>query len=374
MSDREPRIVVIGGGITGVFAAYFLTRLGAAATIIEHGGIGSQASGHNAGGLNPLHGPGIPGPMHELALRSLRLHLEHWENVRRLSGIDFQGRLVPRLHVALDDREASALAAREQLHNATDGFAARWLSSAELRKTEPRISPEAMGGLWTEGNVRVEPRRYTNAVAGAATALGARVVATEALGLRHRDGFVTGVVLSSGTVECDGVVIAPGPWCEKPRGWLGVDIPIEPLKGELLLVEVGDPAPEAEITWDRFGVYAGSGRQRWLGGTEDRAGFDLEPTPAARKRILDGIARLAPGLRPLRVVGQVAGLRPVTRDGRPIIGIPSAWRNVCLAGGAGRKGLLLAAGLGLAAAELLVGGSTQMSIAECAPERAGIQR
>jgi glycine oxidase len=374
MSTRKPHIAVIGGGITGVFAAYFLTRLGAAATIIERGEISSQASAHNAGGLNPLHGPGIPGPLHELAIRSLRLHLEQWEDVRRLSGVDFDSRFVPRLHVALDDRETTALAAREHLHNATEGLSARWLSRVELRKTEPRLSPEAVGGLWTEGNARVEPARYTNAVAGAAAALGAHMIVTEARGLRHRNGTVTGVVVSSGTVECDGVVIAPGPWCDQPRRWLGVDIPIEPLKGELLLVEIADRAPEAEITWDRFGVYGGSGRQRWLGGTEDRAGFDPQPTPGARQRILEGIARLAPGLHPRRVVDHVVGLRPVTLDGRPIVGIPDGWENVCLAGGAGRKGLLLAPSLGLAAAELLVEGSTRMPIAGCALGRAGIQR
>jgi glycine/D-amino acid oxidase-like deaminating enzyme len=374
MSERKPHIAVIGGGITGVFAAYFLVRLGAVATIIERVEIGSQASGHNAGGLNPHHGPGIPGPLHELALRSLRLHLEQWEDVRRLSGIDFDGRFVARLHVALDDRETTALAAREQLYNATKGLSARWLSRSELSKIQPRLSPEAVGGLWTDGNARVQPARYTNAVAGAAATLGARTIVTEARGLRHRNGAVTGVVVTSGTVACDGVVIAPGPWFEQPSRWLGADIPIEPLKGELLLVEIGDGALETEITWDRFGIYGGYGRQRWLGGTEDRAGFDLEPTPGARQRILDGIARLVPGLRPQRVLDHVVGLRPVALDGRPIVGIPHGWENVCVAGGAGRKGLLLASGLGLAAAELLVEGTTQMPIGECALGRAGIRR
>jgi glycine oxidase len=373
MPGEKPHIAVIGGGITGAFAAYFLARLGVAATIIERGEIGSQASGHNAGGLNPLHGPGIPGPLHELALRSLRLHLEHWEEVHHLSGIDFRGRLVSRLHVAMDDREATELAAREQLYDATEGLSARWLSRSELCRAESRLSPEAVGGLWTEGNARVEPARYTNAVAAAATALGARTIATEACGLRHHEGTVTGVIVSSGTVACDGVLIAPGPWCEQPSRWLATDIPIEPLKGELLLVEIDGGAPEAEITWEGFGIYGGCGRQRWLGGTEERAGFDPRPTPSARQRILEGIARIAPGLRPQRVVDQVAGLRPVTLDGRPIIGIPGGWENVCVAGGAGRKGMLLATGLGLAAAELLTGGDTKMPIAECALERPGIR-
>src|SRR3712207_8366784 len=46
--------------------------------------IGGQASGNNPGGLNPLYGAGIPGPMQALALDAFRLHLDHWNEVRRL--------------------------------------------------------------------------------------------------------------------------------------------------------------------------------------------------------------------------------------------------------------------------------------------------
>ena len=62
-----PRIVVVGGGIAGAFAAYFLAGDGYDVRLIERGGIGGQASGLNPGGLNPLHGTGIPGSMQALA-------------------------------------------------------------------------------------------------------------------------------------------------------------------------------------------------------------------------------------------------------------------------------------------------------------------
>jgi D-amino-acid dehydrogenase len=67
----------------------------------------------------------------------------------------------------------------------------------------------------------------------------------------------------------------------------------------------------------------------------------------------------------------VAGLRPVTPDGLPILGISARWENVCLATGAGRKGMLLGAALGLAASELVVGGTTGLPIAACDLGRPG---
>jgi len=65
-------------------------------------------------------------------------------------------------------------------------------------------------------------------------------------------------------------------------------------------------------------------------------------------------------------------LRPVTADGLPIVGIPSGWENVCVAAGGGRKGLLLGAGLGMAAAELLTAGATTVPIDQASLLRPGI--
>src|SRR4051794_32027031 len=112
---------VVGGGITGAFAAYFLARRGVEVTLIERDDFGAHASGNNPGGLNPLHGPGIPGPMKELAMAAFRLHLEHFAPPRR-----------PRLQLALDDADVSRLERGKQLYDGAPGFSARWLDPEEL--------------------------------------------------------------------------------------------------------------------------------------------------------------------------------------------------------------------------------------------------
>ena len=83
-------VVVVGGGIAGAFSAFFLARAGADVTLIEREEIAGQASGNNPGGLNPLYGPGIPGPLQALAPEAFGLHLEHWDEIRR-TGIEFDG-------------------------------------------------------------------------------------------------------------------------------------------------------------------------------------------------------------------------------------------------------------------------------------------
>src|SRR4051794_35712047 len=150
-------IAVVGGGITGAFAAYFLARRGVEVTLIERDEVGAHASGKNPGGLNPLHGPGIPGPMQELALEAFRLHLEHFSPPRR-----------PRLQLAVDTADLDRLERSKELYDTTPGFSARWLEREELAELEPGLDPTAGRGLLTEGNARVDALAYTRAVAEAA--------------------------------------------------------------------------------------------------------------------------------------------------------------------------------------------------------------
>jgi len=362
-------IVVVGGGITGAFTAYHLARIGIDATLVERGEIGGEASGANPGGLNPHHGPGIPGPMHELAQASFRLHLESWPAIRELSGIEFDPRRPPRVHLAADEAEAAGLRRAAAPYASAAGFAARWLERDEIASIEPRLGPRVVGGLLTEGNGKVDAASYVRAIAAAAARLGTRTLRSEVQGLIAAGRRVTGVRLDTGALDCDGVVIATGPWCAGPARWLDTAIPVEPLKGELLHVEPAGGPPAIDLAWRDGAIYADGARRAWLGGTEERAAFARAPSASARTAILERAERFLPGIAGARVLRQTAALRPATPDGVPIVGVPAGWENVCLAVGSGRKGMLLGAGVGLAAAEIAAGETPRLPIGQCSPER-----
>ena len=99
-------VVIIGGGVAGCATAHFLAEAGVKATIIEREGISSQASGFSAGGLNPLEGSCIPGPLSSLAMTSFKLHKELWGTLKQDTGIDFQSRIVSLTKVAFRGRTA----------------------------------------------------------------------------------------------------------------------------------------------------------------------------------------------------------------------------------------------------------------------------
>ena len=72
-------VVIIGGGAAGCAVAYYLGQAGVKATLIEREGIGMQASGYSAGGVNPLHG--LAASMRPLAMASFTLHLALWDEL-----------------------------------------------------------------------------------------------------------------------------------------------------------------------------------------------------------------------------------------------------------------------------------------------------
>ena len=99
-------IVVIGAGVAGCAAAYYLAREGLPVTIVERESAAFGASGYAVGLLNPLTGTGVPGPMEAMCLFSYQTHLALWEELEEQSGVDFQPELIPHLELTLTEEDA----------------------------------------------------------------------------------------------------------------------------------------------------------------------------------------------------------------------------------------------------------------------------
>lgn len=348
-------VVVVGGGITGAFAAYFLTELGARVFLVDPGDQPYRSSANNPGGLNPLHGPGIPGEMSAFAMRCYRMHLSEWPAIADVSRTGFSGRVVTRVLVAFTDDEAHHLTQMMQLYEDKSGFSAEWLERDALLGLDRRISGNVVGGLLTYGNASVDAVDYNNAVIKAACVRGAvekqgRVCAVEA-----SDGRIRRVFVGSESLPCDQVVFATGPWLESISSISGVTIPVRPVRGQLLLAEAISPAPEHDITWKHYGIYHQRGKSFWLGGTFEETEYDGSTTFSGRQAIMKGLSTVVPSIVHSKIRRHMAGLRPMTPDGLPILDRIPGYENAWLALGGGSKGMLLSSGLGQAAAEMAVG-------------------
>jgi glycine oxidase len=365
--DRD--VAIVGGGIAGMVTAYYLARAGLPSVVVERDAIGSHASGFAYGGLSPVSGFGIPGPLAEVAQESMRLHRELAEGIVEETGVAIDFRVRPSLALALTEADATRLRASLPWQQEQPGYSVRWLDSSEARRVEPRITDETLGAVLMEGTADVEPYKLVLALTRAAERLGVTVRHGRVTGLRGEGGRVTAVSLERGGIACSTVVLALGPWSGETSAWLRMPIDVRPLKGQILRLEAPVPPVACSVGWGHNYATTKADGLLWAGTTEEEAGFDEETTPAARDEIGAALVTMLPAMADARVVYQTACLRPVASDGLLLLGRVPGFDHVYMATGAGRKGILLGPAMGRAISDLITTGSAKIALDAFAPGR-----
>jgi glycine oxidase len=368
MAESSADIVIVGGGIAGMTTAYYLAKSGVPSVVVERDAIGSHASGFAYGGLSPLSGFGIPGPMAEIAMDGMRLHRELSKALLEETGIDVDFRVRSSLALAFTEADVQRLQAALPWQQ-QPGYAARWLDVAEARRVEPRIADETLGATLIEGGGAVEPYRLVLALTRAAERLGVRVRHGRAIGLQREGGRVTGVVLEREVLSCATAVLALGPWSAEASDWIGVPIDVRPLKGQILRLQAPGPPVICSVGWGHNYATTKTDGLLWAGTTEEEAGFDEESTPAARDEIGAALLRMLPVMADAQVAQQTACLRPVASDGLLVLGGVPGLDHVYVATGGARKGILYGPAMGQAIADLVLGRDTRIALDAFASDR-----
>ncbi|MBI4202547.1 MAG: FAD-binding oxidoreductase [Chloroflexi bacterium] len=361
-------VVILGGGIVGCATAYYLSKLGVTSVILEKDTVAGHSSGFALGGLNPLGGPGIPDPLGPLSLESFRLHGDLGRTLREETGVDTEYQLHTTINVAYTEEEAEAIRSRLLWQQAQNGFRVEWKEGEDVRAIEPRLAPGMVGGLVTQYVGLVDPYKLALAFLQGAERRGASMRHGIAQGIKYQGDRVVGVQMNSGVIHCERVVIAMGAWSSAASPWVGVDIPVEPLKGQLMRLRVKSP-PLLWVSWGDCYAVTKPDDLVWVGTTEELAGFHESPTREAQHSMSESALKALPYLMDAELVRQTACLRPVTPDGLPIVGKVPGKEGVVVATGGGRKGIHLSPIMARIAADLAGTGSTPYDISFLAPGR-----
>src|ERR1044071_3620464 len=313
-------VVIVGGGIVGMATAYYLAKGGVPSIVIERDAIASHASGYAYGGLSPLGGFGIPGPLAEIAQDGMRLHRELAESLVEETGMNVDFRVRPSLALALTDADVQRLQAALPWQQRQAGYAARWLDAGEARRVEPRISEETIGAVLIDGTADVEPYRLVLALTRGAEQMGATVRHGRVTGLRREGERVTGVILERGEVACSAVVLGLGPWSGETSSWIDTPIEVRPLKGQILRLQAPGPPVACSVGWGHNYAPTKTDGRLWAGTTEEEAGFGEESTAEARDEIGAALVKMLPAMADAQVAQQTACLRPVASDGLLVLG------------------------------------------------------
>ena len=165
------------------------------------------------------------------------------------------------------------------------------------------------------------------------------------------------------------MLVANGPWSQHTSEWLGMDVPVFPLRGQIVHLAPPDgvPMPTHSIFHENGYVLPKAGGDLLVGTTEERAGFDAHPTMEAQNSILEAVIRIAPNVLDAPIRDLTACLRPYSLDEMPILGAAPGTESLYLSTGHGYKGITLAIISGKAMAQQIANGSSDIDISPFSP-------
>jgi glycine oxidase len=362
-------VVIVGGGVVGLSAAYALAREGVLATVLDRGPLGREASWAGAGILSPAATIATGDP--DVALRSLsaRLHAEWAGTLRDETGLDNGYRPCGGLDVALDGRDEAELAACVPAWRA-EGLAFERLRPGELAAIEPALGPAIRAAYLLPGRAQIRNPWHLRALIAACERRGVRLrPGVGAGGFEVAGERVVAVRTSEGREACDRVVVASGPWTEGLLGPLGVRVETPPVRGQIVLLNPGRRVLGRVVERGAHYLVPRDEGRVLVGATEELAGFDPRTTSGGVRDLIDLALRLCPALADAEVERAWAGLRPGSRDGRPYLGPAPGLANLFVAAGHKRAGLMLSTGTAAVVADWVLGRPSRIPLESFRPDR-----
>jgi sarcosine oxidase subunit beta len=306
-------VIIVGGGATGLSAAWWLARGGVDVLVIDKGIVAWEASGRNGGGCTHGFSP--------LFAEEQRL----WPQMDELLGYPTEF-CRGRIRIALTEAQWED-AHRMVTNGKRAGFHSETLDAAQLRELVPLVGDDVVGAYWHHFGGHANPHRTVQGYAWAMQDHGGQIMQhTTVHGFDVAGGKVTGVRTDRGTLGCDHLVLAAGPQTGKLAALLGVRVPVVAARAEMIVTE---PLPLMPVGGaDGNGLYGrqtqrgnlayGGGPHEWL---DDADGMAVPPRSATplMGNIAAHLAEMFPRARHARVIRSWAGIIENTPDGRPVI-------------------------------------------------------
>jgi glycine/D-amino acid oxidase-like deaminating enzyme len=381
MSSRDShRIIIIGAGIIGAAAAYFLSRHNVAVTVLEGEAPSAGASGASDGAVSV--GTKRPGPMMKIARQARALYEElHADGV--LAGIYHRRRT---FLIARSDEERD-LVARHIADLNLAGEPAQELRRRELDHLLSGLGTSVLGGGVVPGDGHVLGYEVVSRLLRLS---GAEVLRNRAaLGLETLNGRVTGVRTAAGSLPADTVIVAAG---LGSRELLGLTEALFPRKGQILITDrlrASGPALAGHII---SAAYLAAKRaiqidkpqiglvidplvtgQLLIGGTRESDNDDRQTDAETISAIVRQAIDLYPAVARCRVIRTFAGIRTASRDGLPIVGLSSACEGLIIATGFEGDGICLGPLMGRLSAEFALGVEPSIDASSLSPQRFAVQ-
>lgn len=370
------KIAVIGSGIVGASAAYHLAKEGAEVVIVdkEHQG---QATAAGAGIICPWISRVDHKDWYAIAKRGALYYPSLIENLKQDGEGDFGYRMVGALSVSSNSDELNAIeeSVRQKKAETPEVGEITRLTAAEARELYPPLR-EDLEAVHVTGAARLDGRLLRDAMLNGAKRHGVVILNGEG-DLVSQNNKVTGVEVDGNVIAADAVIVTAGAWAKDLLAPLGIDLKIEPQRGQIAHLEVNGEdtsnwpvvLPESThylVAFDHSKVVVGATR-------ETGSGFDYRLTAAGVKEVLDEALSVAPGLAEGTLKEVRIGFRPAGPDILPLLGTVPAAEGLVIATGLGASGLTMGPYVGNLAADLALKRELELDLSPYDPLRKGLE-
>jgi glycine/D-amino acid oxidase-like deaminating enzyme len=373
-----PDVVVVGAGALGAATAWFATRAGLVVEVVERGSIVSGATSACEGNL--LVSDKEAGPELDLALLSHRIWCEDLGEHGELWEFEEKGGLV----VAATQAGAGGLRDVTERQRPA-GVEVHHVAADEVANYEPHLTGDIAGAAFYPQDCQVQPVLMAAHLLRMAREGGARVrTGTTVTGFLRDGDRVTGVRTDRGDIAAGHVVNAAGVWAGEVAALAGVEVPVQPRRGFILVTE-----PLAPTVFHKVyaGEYVASTRSSdeglqtstviegtrsgtvLIGSTRERVGFDTAVSVPAFREMARQALSLFPSLRPVAIMRSYLGFRPYCPDHLPVIGPDPRAPGLAHAAGHEGAGIGLSVGSAKLLVQALLGQQPDLDLAPFAPER-----
>ncbi|GAA1544900.1 NAD(P)/FAD-dependent oxidoreductase [Nocardioides humi] len=366
---RRAGVLIIGGGVMGVATAYELAAAGVEdVVLVERDQLGEGSTCKAAGGVRAQFSDEV-----NIALGARSL--ETFERFGERFGQEIDLHQVGYLFLLDSAEDVAAFERNVALQNDL-GVPSRMISVAEAERLSPLISTEGLlAAAYSPTDGHCTPESVVQGYAVAARRAGARLVTgCAAQGLEVVDDRIVAVETSRGRIETDTVICAAGAWSQEVGAWAGVDLPVVPLRRQIL---VTDPTPQVAddtpFTIDFGTTYyfhrEGRGLLVGMSDPDETPGFKLSRSEDWLPRLAASLERRTPSLVDVGMAAGWAGLYEMTPDHNALIGEAKDVSRFLYATGFSGHGFLMGPAVGEVMRDLYLERAPFVDVTGLAAER-----
>jgi sarcosine oxidase subunit beta len=372
-------VVVVGGGVVGCSVAFHLAEAGVDVLLVERDTFGAGSSSKAAGGVRACFSDPVNVALGKRGLELLR-------DFGQRPGGEIDLHTCGYLFLLTSPEQVDEFGAAVEVHRSL-GVTSSLVPPDEAHRLSPlAATDDVIAACWSPDDGTVTPESVVQAYAAAARRNGARLMAgAEVVAADVADGEVRAVTVRHGgndhRVRTSTVVVAAGAWSQAVGDLLGFDLPVRPLKREIVVTGAvpgfAPDIPQAFTIDAATTFYFHREGQGILAGWSDPSvefGFDVSRDPAYLEGIVAQAERRAPRLLDAEVVGGWAGLYEISPDHDGIVGELGAISRVLYATGFSGHGFLQGPALGEVLRDLVLRRDPSIDISALSLDRFGVGR